>query len=111
MSALKIPVLTLTVLTTAVIAEGQAVGYDGDVAAAGAAMRGLAATDAADGDHLAVDVLGTGIAIAGASIAEGTALEVGASGRLIVKNSGVLVARALTAGESGERIEVLLIPA
>lgn len=111
MSALKIPVLTLTVLTTAVINECQAVGYDGAVAGAGAAMRGLAATDAADGDHLAVDVLGTGIAIAGETIAEGVALEVGASGRLVVKDSGALVARALTAGQSGERIEVLLIPA
>jgi len=111
MPATKIPVLTLTALAAAAITERQAVGHDGDVASAGGAMFGLATCDAAADDHFAVDVLGTGIATAGATVTGGQALEVGANGQLIPLNAGTQVARALSGGDAGQPIEVLLIPA
>jgi len=104
--------MTLSVAATAAIGEYQAVGYDGAVATAAAAMQGLSVTDADLGDLFAVDVLGTGIAIAGGSVAVGAALEVGAGGKLVTKAAGVTVARALQAAAlDGDLIEVMLIPA
>jgi hypothetical protein len=111
MSATKIPILTLSIVATASLAERQAVGYDGAVAGAGEAAFGLATSDAASGDHVAADVLGTGIGIAGATVAVGDALEVGSSGRLIPLDSGTQVGRALSGGGADAAIEVLLIPA
>lgn len=112
MPASKIPLLTLTVVAAAALSEHQAVGYDGDVATAAGAMQGLATTDAALGDPVAVDVLGTSVAIAGAAVAVGAALEVGAGGKLVTKAAGVTVARALQAAAAdGDLFEVMLIPA
>lgn len=111
MSATKIPILTLSILAAAAIAVRQAVGYDGEPAAAGEAMFGLATSDAETGDMLAADVLGTGIALAGANVTVGQPLQVGSAGRLIPVASGTQVARALTAGGNGDAIEVLLTPA
>ena len=111
MPATKYSVLTLSIAAAAAIAENQAVGYDGNVAAAGAAMKGLAISDAAAGEQVGVDVLGTSIAIAGGAIAEGDELEVGAGGQLVTLAAGVSVARALqAAGAAGEPIEVMLLP-
>lgn len=112
MPATKSPIMTLSVAAVAAISEHQAVGYDGDVAGAGEAIQGLAATDAANGQIFGVDVIGTSIAIAGAGVVVGAALEVGAGGKLVTKTSGVTVARALQAANTdGDLFEVLLIPA
>jgi hypothetical protein len=112
MPASKISLLTLTAVAAAALSEHQAVGYDGDVATAAGAMQGLAITDAALGDPVAVDVLGTSVAIAGAAVAVGAALEVGAGGKLVTKDAGVTVARALQAAAAdGDLFEVMLIPA
>lgn len=111
MPASKIAILTLSTTAIAVIAECQAVGYDGDVAAAAGAMKGLATYDAAIGDEFAADVLGTSIAIAGEAVAEGAELEVGVAGKLVTKAAGVVVARALQAAVAdGDKFEVMLLP-
>lgn len=111
MSATKIPILTLSIAATAVIAENQAVGYDGAVAGAGEAIFGLATGPGESGEMIAADVLGTSLAIAGDTVTVGAALEVGATGRLVPEDSGTPVARALSGGGNGDVIEVLLIPA
>lgn len=111
MPATKIPILTLSILATAVIAERQAIGHDGAVAGAGEEIFGLATSDAASGEMVAADVLGTGIGTAGATVEAGEALEVGATGQLIPLAAGTQVGRALTGGGAGAAIEVLLIPA
>jgi hypothetical protein len=111
MSATKIPILTLSIVAAGAITERQAIGHDGDVAGAGEAIFGLATSDAASGEQVAVDVLGTGIGTAGATVTAGQALEVGTSGQLIPLDAGIQVGRALTGGGAGAAIEVLLIPA
>lgn len=111
MPAVNIPILTLSVVAAAALSEHQAIGYDGNVATAAATMQGLAQTDAASGEQVAVDVQGTGIAIAGAAIAVGADLEVGAAGKLVTKAAGVSVGRALqAAGADGDLIEIMLLP-
>jgi hypothetical protein len=113
MSATKIPLLTLSLVATAAIAKYQAVGYDGAVAGAGEEIFGLATSDGASGEVIAADVLGTGLAIAGATVTAGQALEVGTNGRLIPLDSGTQVARVMpgSGGGDGDLIEVFLIPA
>lgn len=111
MPATKYSLLTLSIAAAAALAENQAVGYDGNVATAAAAMKGLATSDAAAGEQVGVDVLGTSIAIAGGVVADGAALEVGAGGKLVTLAAGVEVARALqAAGADGDLIEVMLLP-
>lgn len=111
MPSSKIPVLTLSVAAAAALTENQAVGYDGNVATAAQAMKGLACNDVDAGDQAAVDVLGTSICIAGGAFAVGGELEVGAAGKLVAKAAGVAVARALQAATAdGDKAEVMLLP-
>lgn len=111
MPATKIPLLTLSIAAAAAISENQAVGYDGNVATAAGAMKGLAISDAAIGDQLGVDVLGTSIGIAGGAVADEAELEVGAGGKLVTKAAGKVVARALQAAAAdGDLIEIMLLP-
>lgn len=108
-----IPVLTLSVIAAADFSENLAVGYDGDVAAAGGPMFGIGTTDASTGESMAVDVLGTAEAIADGALSAGDELEVGTGGRLAALDAGVRVARvAPKSGSSaqGDHIEVLLTP-
>ena len=78
--------------------------------AAGNAV-GFTQTSGAVGDRVPTTAGGTAIAIAGAAIAIGAALEVvGATGQLVTKTTGVTVARALTAAAAaGDQVEVLVI--
>lgn len=111
MSQQKIAVLTTTVAAAAAISEYQAVGYDNDVAAAQAAVRGFATTDAALGDKVAIDRLGTTIAIASGVITDGDDLEVGASGALRkATTGGIIVAVAEQDAADGERFEAFILP-
>ncbi len=110
MPATNFEILALSVTTTAAITEGEPVGYTGAIAADAAAMAGVARTDAGVGDVLAVTVLGTGIAIAGGTIAKGAQVEVSA-GKLVTQVAGVSVGRALqAAAAAGDKFEVLLLP-
>lgn len=111
MSAQKHPVLVLTRKAGATLTKYQAITAAGAVVAAGAAAFGFVTTDASTGDDIAVDVLGTTIATAGAAVSDGALLEVGSAGKLITKTTGVAVARALQGAASNEPFEVLILPA
>jgi hypothetical protein len=107
----KRPILVLTAIALAGISRGTAVGFAGTTASAGAAMLGVADTAAYVNDELAVDVIGTTSCVAGAAIAVGALIQVGADGKFITKAAGVTVGRALTAAAGdGADFSALLIP-
>jgi len=108
----SIPVLTLTRKATAAITAERFVSPTGGATATAAAnSAGVARSNAAVGDVYPVDVLGTAIVVAGAAIADGAEIEVGAGGKAATKSAGKTVARAQQAAAGdGSRIEVLLIP-
>lgn len=111
---MNIALLTLTVQAAAALTANRGVTALGAVPAAGAAIAGFTRTDAASGDLVPIDVLGTATAEAGAAIAAGAAVEVDNQGRVITKASGVTVGRmapgqaATTA--AGQLVEIVLIP-
>lgn len=108
----KCPVLTLTVVAAAELEGCRAIGLDGNYVASAAAMHGVSATNAYAGDELAVDVLGTTVAEAGAAIAAGALVQVGSDGKFITKAAGKTVGRALEAATAdGSVFEMLLLPA
>lgn len=110
MPATSRSIFTDTVAAAATITEGQAVTVAGAVASSAGNAIGIACTDAVSGEQLAVDMIGTAVAIAGAAVAKGAALEVGSAGKLVTQSAGVTVARALqAAGADGDRFEVFLI--
>ncbi len=111
MPASNIAILTLGVTAAASITQNQAVTAAGAVATAAGNAVGFANTGASAGQRMPVTVLGTALAVAGAAIAVGTAVEVGTAGKLVPQSDGVIVARALTAAAAdGDVIEVLCIP-
>jgi len=111
MPANKVQLLTLSIAATADFNEHLAVSQAGALAVAAGKMFGVATTDGETGVQLAVDVLGTSVAVAGAALAKDADLEVGANGKLVTKAAGVTVARAMqAAGADGDQIEVLLLP-
>jgi len=109
----NISLLTLTVLATAALATARFVEQDGTYPAAGGKALGVTRFDAAIGDPVAVDVLGTTIVECGAAVTQDAALMVDATGRVVpLAGSAVqAVGRALQAGAAaGALIEILLIP-
>lgn len=108
----SIPILTLTFKATAAILAERFVSPTGAITATTAAnSAGVARSNAAIGEAYPVDVLGTAVVVAGAAIAVGAEIEVGAGGKAVTKSAGKTVARALqSATGDGSRIEVLLIP-
>lgn len=110
MPVCKKPILTLAVLAAEAITEHTAVSYTGTTATAGGVAMGFATADAATGEMVAVDMLGTTIAISGAAIAQGAALQIGTGGKVITKTSGTLVARAMQAASAADQaIEVIML--
>ena len=108
----NLAILTLTVAATAAVATNRFVTPMGAYPAAAAKGLGVARTGAAVGELLAIDILGTSIAEAGGAFAKDAALELDATGRVVVKAAGVAVARALEASAAaGAFVEVLLTPA
>lgn len=106
-----ITILTLGVTAAADVLSSRAINALGAVPAAGANSAGLTTMDAKSGTRVPYAVLGTAVGIAGAAVAAGAALEVGAAGKLITRAAGITVGRALTAAAvDGDEIEVLLIP-
>lgn len=108
----NISVLTLPVIASGAIAAKRFVAYDGSQAAAGDTVQGVARSDAADGEDVSVDTLGTAIVEAGGAVSVGDSLEPDATGRAVPDTAGgnPQVARALeSATSSGQSIEVLLI--
>lgn len=109
MSQQKIALLTLTRTAAAVLTMGQLVSTTGAVATAGARALGATTIDAAIGDPISVDVIGTTILVADGAITDGAELEVGTAGKAKVKSAGVVVAIAQQAAASGTKFEALLV--
>ncbi len=106
-------IFTLTATASGTISAHRFVANDSSQAGNAANTMGVARTDAADGEALPVDMLGTAIVEAGAVIAAGAAVQTDANGRAITKAAGPTVARLMpgeSAGAVGDLIEVILIP-
>jgi hypothetical protein len=109
----SVSVLALSVTSAGAITRGRAVGFDGaQIAAANARLFGIARFAAtAAGEDVAIDVLGTAVAEAGAAIARGAQLGTDAQGRLVTWSSGPVVGVALQAASgAGQFFEALLTP-
>ncbi len=112
MTSGNLTLLTLTVVATAAVATNRFVTALGAYPAAAAKGLGVARTGGAVGELLPVDTLGTSVAEAGGAFAKDAALELDATGRVVVKTAGVGVARALEASAAaGAFVEVFLTPA
>jgi hypothetical protein len=112
MSLACTPILALPVKAAGAIVANTFVTPGNVQAGAAAHTLGVARTDAASGDMLAVDVLGTALVLSGAAVSAGDALQTDASGNAITQTStNPVVARALAAATAANQlIEVLLIP-
>jgi hypothetical protein len=111
MAAAAKKVLTLSVVAVAALVQARAVTGLGTLPAAGARVLGFTDFSAAAGERVSVGALGSTIAEAGAAITVDVLLEVDSVGRVVPKNTGVAVARALQAASgAGQMVEVLLIP-
>ena len=113
MSEQNISLLTLTVLAVGAITAHRFVTPVADQAVAGENAIGVAQSDAADGDLLPVDALGTTLVEVGAAVAEGALVESDADGRAITRTTGAILARVVpgaSASGAGEKVEVMLIP-
>lgn len=110
----NIALLTLSVIASAVVAADRFVTTAGAYPTAGGLPLGLTRSDGAIGDPIPVDVLGTGIATAGAAIAADAPLMVTATGKVITHDGDGdkhCVGRALEAAAAdGSQLEILLIP-
>ena len=107
----KTILFTISAVATAVIPAARFVGMmTGAPCAAAAKALGVSQSDAAVGEALAVDVLGTSIVESGGAFAAGTALKADATGRAVDQAGvGVIVAYAVTpATAAGQKVEVLL---
>jgi len=105
------PLLSLPLKLTAAVAEYTFVDLSGANSVAAAYAFGLADQGGAIGDVIKTNILGTARMVAGAAIAKGALVEVGANGRGVTKNAGITVARALEAAVgAGSVIEVLQLP-
>jgi hypothetical protein len=111
MAAAAYKILTLSVVATAALIQNRAVTGTGAIPAAGARCLGFADVNAAIGERVSVNAMGTTVAEAGAAVAVDALVEVDAQGRVVTKNAGVAVGRALAAATAaGQQIEILLIP-
>ena len=94
----SITTLSLTTRAAGAVTARRAVGFDGAQATVqGQKILGIAHTDAADGDSLALDVRGTAVVEAGAAINVGDSLIVDAQGRAIPTTGNLAVAAGATA--------------
>lgn len=108
----KKPVLTLTVVATAIVEACRAIDLDGTYTASGQDTLGVSDAKGYVGNEVAVDVLGTSTCEAGAVIAQGALIQVGSNGQFITKAAGKTVGRALSAASgAGSKFHALLIPA
>ena len=106
------PILRHSIKVASKTKAGRFVEADGTTPAPGSNALGPVYTDVDANDMVAVTVLGTASAIAGAAIAKGAALKVEADGKVITAtNDTVTVARALTAAAAeDDDVLVLIIP-
>lgn len=106
-----ISVLTLSIVATAALTAETFVTATGATATAAGNALGVARSAGAIGAEVPVDFLGTTVVTAGAAIAQGARVEVGAGGKAVTLAAGKAVGIALQAAAAdGDRIEVALIP-
>lgn len=107
----KISLLALSVAATVALTAERFATDLGAYPSAGGNAAGVTQTNAAIGDLVAVDILGTAIVEAAGAIAKGASVQSDATGKAVTKSTGVAVAVALeAAAASGDKIEVRLIP-
>lgn len=107
----RINILTLSVAAAAAVVAETFGTLTGATASAAGNAQGVFRTDAASGEQVPLDCLGTAVVKAGGAFSAGDELEVGADGKAVVQSAGVTVARALEeATADGDRVEVFLIP-
>lgn len=112
MTRQSLPLYVSTVIAFGAIAECRLVGYDQAQATAAANTLGVSQQGAADGDDLAVTVIGSGLVESGAALASGAAVESDADGRAVTRSAGPVVGRVMpgqSASGAGEFVEILLI--
>lgn len=106
----KISLLALSIAASAALVAERFVTVGGAYPSAGGNTVGVTQTDAASGDLVAVDVVGTAIVEASAAIAKNAYVQADATGQAVTQSTGIAVGVALEAASAaGERIEVLLI--
>lgn len=114
MSKASIPLMTLTVIASASLANNRAVNQAGAYPAAGGLAFGVTRSDAAIGDPTPVDVHGTAIATAGAAFNKDVPLMVGTDGKVVAHDGDGdkhAIGRSLEAATAdGEEVEILLTP-
>jgi hypothetical protein len=108
----NIPEDILGLTATAAIAQYQPVQATGAPAVAAGNILGFSTTSAPSGGRVPVCVGMTALAVAGAAIALGAALEVHTTvTQVVTKSAGITIGRALTAAAAaGDIVEVWLIP-
>lgn len=104
-------IMRITRKASRAILANRFVTFAGVTAAAGANAAGPAYFKAAVNEHFSVTVLGAAPAVAGGAIVNGAELEVGNDGKVVTKNAGKTVARALEAAAAdGDELSVFVIP-
>lgn len=102
------PILITSILAAAALTRLRFVGLVGNVAAAGAKALGIAEVDAAQGEQASVSTHGILLVTAGAAIAAGAEVEVGAAGKAVTKAAGISNGYALdTAAADGDVIRIV----
>lgn len=104
------PVQVISIRAGATLLAHRFVTASGNVPAAGASTLGVTLSPAQAGNQTPIVTIGTAVVEAAAAIAVGDPIATDAAGRAVVHSSGSKVAVALTAGQSGDLIEVFLIP-
>lgn len=112
MAVSAITTAILGVAATAAVAQYQPVQASGAPAVAAGNAMGFATIGGASGTRVPVGTGITVIAVAGAAIAVGAALEVHTTvTQVVTRSAGVTIGRALTAAAAaGDLIEVMPIP-
>lgn len=114
MSRQATSLLAFSVVAASGITGGRFVTVAGAHAAAGAAALGVSRSDAAAGERVTVDHLGTAIVEAGAEITAGQFLKVGTAGKAIPHTDTTIPVAQAAPGEvaagDGSFLEVILLP-
>lgn len=114
MSQSSISIMTLTAIASAAVAQARFVTTAGAYPTAGGVPLGVTRSEGEIGDPIPVDVLGTTVVEAGATIAADKPLMVTATGKVIEHDGDGdkhAVGRSLEAAAAdGSMLEILLVP-
>lgn len=107
----NISLLRKSYTATGAVTQYQPMGPTGAAAVAAGNAVGFADIGGTTGDMIPTVVIGTALAVAGATVAVGDPLKVHTTVTQVVPQggTGTIVARALSAGAAGDVIEVLIV--